>query len=140
MTYADKFKDPRWQKKRLEIFEYHRFECQSCGSKEKTLHVHHKIYIKGRDPWDYLDEDLMCLCEGCHNTEHKTEKLIKGLLAECSADIKAEVIGFLACAMGYKKPPPYLWYEGLIGWFKFKSDESIKKAENFISKLVKKAA
>jgi hypothetical protein len=69
MTYAEKLKDPRWQKKRLEIMERDEWTCQICGTKEKTLHTHHLLYIKGREPWDYVDPSLQCLCEDCNEKE-----------------------------------------------------------------------
>lgn len=68
-TYVEKLRDPRWQKKRLEILNRDNFTCQSCFSSEKTLHVHHKIYIKGVEPWDYNNEYLITLCEECHAWE-----------------------------------------------------------------------
>ena len=69
--YKKQYLDPRWQKKRLEILEKANWQCEICGNKDKTLHVHHKSYISGRDVWDYPDEDLMCLCEDCHKKEHE---------------------------------------------------------------------
>lgn len=68
-TYAEKLKDPRWQKKRLEIFERDKWACQECTSKTDTLHVHHKRYDKGKDPWDYDDYNFVTMCEGCHALE-----------------------------------------------------------------------
>jgi len=69
MTYSEKLKDPRWQKKRLKIFERDKFTCQKCADKETTLHVHHRIYLRGKDPWDYPDNCLVTLCEPCHQIE-----------------------------------------------------------------------
>lgn len=69
-TYSEKLKDPRWQKKRLEILNRDKFKCQSCGNGELTLHVHHTKYIRGNDPWDYKDNFLVTLCELCHDNEH----------------------------------------------------------------------
>jgi hypothetical protein len=66
MTYSEKLKDPRWQKKRLEIFKRDKFTCQLCTDKENTLVVHHKKYINGKEPWDYKNEFLITLCEKCH--------------------------------------------------------------------------
>ena len=51
--YSDKMKDPRWQKKRLEIFERDGWSCCRCGDTESTLNVHHLRYVPGHDPWDY---------------------------------------------------------------------------------------
>jgi hypothetical protein len=66
MAYADLLKDPRWQKKRLEVMARDGFECSNCGTETKTLHVHHGYYEKGKMPWEYPDETLYCLCEKCH--------------------------------------------------------------------------
>lgn len=65
-TYWEKLKDPRWQKKRLEILDRDGFSCVNCGDTTKTLNVHHGYYEKGRDPWDYADSTLHTLCEDCH--------------------------------------------------------------------------
>lgn len=83
-TYSEKLKDPRWQKKRLEIFEMDKWYCQSCLSKDKTLHVHHIDYLPGREPWEYDDKYLMTLCADCHadyteNTPALEKKLISRL-------------------------------------------------------------
>lgn len=78
-TYAEKLKHPKWQKKRLEILERDGFRCQWCSSKEKTLHVHHKTYGKGKQPWDYPEGNFLTLCEECHVSieEKKNEILMK---------------------------------------------------------------
>jgi|LSQX01.2.fsa_nt_gb hypothetical protein len=65
-TYAEKLRDPRWQKKRLEVMERDEFTCVTCGRKDKTLNIHHWYYMKGNEPWDYPTESLVCLCEDCH--------------------------------------------------------------------------
>lgn len=69
MNYAEKLKDPRWQKKRLEILNRDEWTCQGCFDTYSTLHVHHKRYIKGNDPWDCPDSILITLCEDCHAAE-----------------------------------------------------------------------
>jgi hypothetical protein len=66
MSYSELLKDPRWQKKRLEILNRDNFQCRNCHSKIKTLHVHHQYYIKGNDPWEYDDNALISLCDQCH--------------------------------------------------------------------------
>ena len=67
MTYAEKLKDPRRQKKRLEIFQGDDRECQRCGNKEETLHVHRCYYEKGIDPWEYESASLITVCHRCHH-------------------------------------------------------------------------
>jgi hypothetical protein len=65
-TYAEKLRDPRWQKMRLKILERDKFMCQHCLDTTKTLHVHHLVYINGRDPWEYPESHLVTLCCDCH--------------------------------------------------------------------------
>lgn len=75
-SYSEKLRDPRWQKRRLEIFERDNFSCTACGSSDKTLHVHHLYYCKGREPWEYPNFCLNTRCEDCH----------KSAEADCRAD------------------------------------------------------
>ena len=82
MKYSDKLKDPRWQKKRLEIFERDEFTCQKCGDNESTLSVHHLRYIRGKNPWEYPNEKLMTLCESCHSEEYEMMDEVCGCLIE----------------------------------------------------------
>ena len=70
MTYADLLRDPRWQRKRLEIMQRADFCCELCGDDRTTLNVHHLRYVRGRMPWQYDDTDLACLCEPCHRRQH----------------------------------------------------------------------
>ena len=67
-NYSDLLKSPKWQKKRLEIMKRDKFTCKLCGDTETQLHVHHKKYISGNDPWDYDNKLLVTLCEDCHET------------------------------------------------------------------------
>lgn len=70
MRYAEKLKDSRWQRKRLEIMSRDLFECQKCHCKDHSmLAVHHRHYITGREPWDYPGELLITLCDKCHKEE-----------------------------------------------------------------------
>jgi len=64
--YFDQLKDPRWQKKRLQILERDNWTCVNCGGTESTLHVHHGCYIRDRPPWEHPDDTLWTLCEECH--------------------------------------------------------------------------
>jgi hypothetical protein len=64
MNYAEKLRDPRWQKKRLEILQRDEFKCTFCGDTETELHVHHKKY--SGDPWDVNESHLQTLCKHCH--------------------------------------------------------------------------
>lgn len=65
-SYAEKLRDPRWQRLRLEVMESARWECSSCGDSDKELQVHHPAYRKGAEPWEYEAAELLCLCAKCH--------------------------------------------------------------------------
>jgi len=65
-TYSEKLQDPRWQKKRLEILNRDGFKCQMCSNDKKTLHVHHKEYVYGKQPWEYENSNFNTLCKDCH--------------------------------------------------------------------------
>ena len=69
-NFKEQIKDPRWQRRRLEIMQRDDFKCQICGGGDKTLNVHHLYYDKNKDYWDYTDEGLITLCEDCHEKEH----------------------------------------------------------------------
>lgn len=69
-NYSELLKDPRWQKKRLEIMQRDDWSCQHCGERESQLHVHHKYYDNGKYPWDYPDGALITLCDKCHEIQH----------------------------------------------------------------------
>lgn len=74
ITYSEKLKDPRWERKRLEILRRDDCECRFCGAPDGThLHVHHLYYIYDKDPWDYEDDALISLCRRCHH-ENKHER------------------------------------------------------------------
>lgn len=73
-TYSEKLRDPQWQRKRLEILSRDGWKCRHCGETTKTLAVHHKWYIHGREPWEYPDGVLVTLCEDCHDQEYHLRK------------------------------------------------------------------
>ena len=72
-TYAEKLKDPRWQKKRLEILERDNWSCRYCGDDTSTLYAHHIIYFSGTEPWDYDCKNIITLCDKCHTFEHEQQ-------------------------------------------------------------------
>lgn len=74
MTYGDKLKDPRWQKKRLKILERDEWKCKYCGDTETTLHVHHLQY-KG-SPWASQDDHLETVCLHCHDIISKNKSSV----------------------------------------------------------------
>ena len=65
-AYMKKLRDPRWQKRRLEVMENAGWACEWCSATKRNLQVHHAYYAprsEGLDPWDYPAGSLFCLCE-----------------------------------------------------------------------------
>lgn len=110
MKYKDKLKDPRWQKKRLEILERDNWACQICGDEESTLVVHHFKY-SNCEPWDIDNEYLITYCEDCHKSEHEDRKVFKKLLDDTMIKLQSDTYRSLSCIV-YKilqqsSIPPY---------------------------------
>jgi len=80
--YSEKLKDPRWQRKRLEIFERDEWTCEICHDSTSTLIVHHRKYMANTEPWDYPDALLITLCENCHDTERNSRREFEDLLLD----------------------------------------------------------
>lgn len=77
-NYSSMLRDPRWQKKRLEIMKRANFQCESCEENKDELHIHHKYYEKGLKPWEYPEFAYICLCSECHkNIEVLTLEVMK---------------------------------------------------------------
>lgn len=64
ILYMDKLKNPKWQKKRLEILQRDEWRCRLCGDAETTLHIHHLEY--SGQPWQAHNDKLITICEDCH--------------------------------------------------------------------------
>lgn len=86
MTYREQLLHPNWQRKRLEILQRDDFACQLCYDKESTLHVHHKQYGKGRMAWEYPADELVTLCEECHDIMHEQNAMMRDIVAKLPID------------------------------------------------------
>lgn len=103
MTYSEKLKDPRWQRRRLEMLEAANWTCDQCGSTDQTLHVHHNFYRTKTDPWNYPDHALRVLCEDCQEMAEIQRRELNEVI-ECLYDDEHiessvdSVIGFIKAA------------------------------------------
>ncbi len=105
-SYAEQLKDPRWQKKRLEILERDGWECQRCTSTEKTLHVHHTYYERGKMAWDYDGEFLLTICEECHEAEQVQLDFLYQSIGRNSHLID-QLIGYIAGSLIHRADGTY---------------------------------
>lgn len=97
-SYSEKLKDPRWQKKRLEIFERDDWKCRGCGDDSVTLNAHHLWYFHGSEPWDIQNNFLVTLCEKCHEIETENAKHEKNRMLYHFARLRVNSRGFKAIA------------------------------------------
>jgi len=80
MTYSEKLRSPIWQKRRLQILERDGWRCRSCHTTEKNLQVHHLVYSRHTNPWDYPEYCYQTLCEDCHQQRQElTDKSVNAL-------------------------------------------------------------
>lgn len=109
MTYAEKLKDPRWQKKRLEILNRDSFTCRKCKDTKTTLHVHHTTYSSHMEPWEIPSEWLITLCSECHESEGSTPIGYKLLALYLKAlgflEDDAENLGTVLLSIGFDRAP-----------------------------------
>lgn len=82
-SYSDKLKDPRWRKRRCEIFEAKGSNCTDCGCSgdDEPLQVHHLHYLRGKEPWEYGDDYLIPVCNSCHYNRQTIEAEAKEEIA-----------------------------------------------------------
>lgn len=66
------YRDPRWDAKRKHLYRLAEYKCQRCNCEDSPLHAHHRLYVQGRQPWDYPDDDFEVLCERCHAEHHRS--------------------------------------------------------------------
>lgn len=100
-SYFELLKDPRWQKVRLKKLEAAEWSCEACCDTETTLSVHHKRYVKGRQPWEYESHELVVLCQPCHEFEHEAKDMRGDLLSHLHQDGPASASDFFAIGAGY---------------------------------------
>lgn len=111
MNYKEKLLDPRWQKKRLQIFNRDKFRCVKCNDDKSTLHIHHLRYYG--EPWDVKNEYLQTLCDKCHDKHHNIESNAPAI----SAAKNPIVVYFDDVEANTNVPFPVKWDFGqLVKW------------------------
>jgi hypothetical protein len=125
LTYGEQLRHPNWQRKRLEMLEAADWQCENCGEKEITLHVHHKRYIKGRMAWEYEAAELAVLCDPCHEDEHHLTDELKAFLALVGVrQALAVLYGYFTLTavesegVGYsgRDRDPHAWAHGFVAF------------------------
>jgi hypothetical protein len=71
--YRQLLQTDEWKEFSEQFKERHQFACQVChrGRPEVQVQTHHYFYDGTREPWEYPDNELACLCEWCHKAIHE---------------------------------------------------------------------
>jgi hypothetical protein len=140
-NYIEKLKDPRWQRKRLEILQRDNFTCQKCFDNENTLNVHHRRYLINRDIWDYPDNLLVTLCEECHREELENRACADSDLIEILKELfYADDISYLTQGfMNMELKHSHEIVASAIAWAISNSDMQVSIIDNYFKHLDKKA-
>ena len=74
MKYEDFLQTDYWKMVSEQARINAHYKCQLCGCKDKKLNVHHNTYEHRGEEFKHM-EDLVCLCEDCHNFYHNKDFL-----------------------------------------------------------------
>lgn len=99
-TFSDMYRDPRWQKKRLEVLSAANWTCSQCGDVDQQLHVHHYWYTRDEPPWVVVDGQLAALCHECHATAEEIKSGFAQLFSMVNVDVLHGFMCALHCSFG----------------------------------------
>lgn len=74
MKYEDFLQTDYWKLVSEQARINAHYKCQLCGCNDKKLNVHHNTYEHRGEEFKHM-EDLICLCEDCHNFYHRKDYL-----------------------------------------------------------------
>lgn len=78
-TYVELLTEQEWYNFREKVIYDRGYVCEFC-KKKHNLQIHHKLYYKKPDkekiePWLYNMDEVLLLCDNCHKSEHKNNKM-----------------------------------------------------------------
>ena len=61
-----------WSDFKRSIFSMRGYMCETCGTQQGRMHIHHLTYARfGHE----LPEDVRILCKSCHTAIHSAEQV-----------------------------------------------------------------
>jgi len=104
-SFAAQYKTEEWRNFSREVKSARGKFCQSCRRQDVILHAHHSFYVPGRKLWEYEQQDMVVLCEGCHRELHaELQKFRKFVFTKMNATVASTINGALAVALDQYDP------------------------------------
>jgi hypothetical protein len=101
------------------------------------LHVHHKYYENGNEPWEYANNALITLCEKCHNEEPRAKVIMIELLTGAINKLSAHELDIIKTAVLFPfefcKVESIVYYEALLDFvlgYNKKIEKTVKRKIN----------
>ena len=85
--YDDYISSPAWRAKRQEVFRLQGRLCSNCTTIFGRMHVHHLHY--DTLGWEDPENDLVVLCEACHEMEHGIQQSESSYEGETEEELDA---------------------------------------------------
>lgn len=104
--FLQMYRDPRWQRKRLELCAAANWACQMCDARDKELQIHHGCYESDKAPWEYDDETLHVVCSDCHEQMDYFRKWLVHFAGHCSFLQQCQLAGYLLAMLRLWKEEP----------------------------------
>jgi hypothetical protein len=114
--YSEQYKDPRWQKKRLEIMQRSNYSCEWCGNTKKQLSIHHGYYKPKTAVWEYDNSTLHCLCQSCHEFAGELLGAVHYFLAASTYKQLQQIVGYTVGVVAPEVCFPLDWAEFECGF------------------------
>lgn len=70
MLYKEKLQSQEWRDFSRAAKENANYACQMYKRGKVRLNLHHLFYDLNKEPWEYEPQDVVVICEGCHNEIH----------------------------------------------------------------------
>lgn len=107
--------------------------CLHCGDDSATLSVHHTVYRKNREPWEYVDSELLTLCEDCHSHHEHYKKELLETVGQLHYHHIAMLSQVARCLRGSKADSMYGLILALLAGYNPSTKSLLKEIGNFSS-------
>lgn len=85
LDYDQYISSSKWERRKVAYYAKHPRVCRACGTDER-IHLHHHTYARmGHE----LDDDLVPLCQNCHDLVHRLHRAKRGSLTRATSEFLA---------------------------------------------------